>query len=128
MQAYGRGSRVGNSRRWAPRDTRRTMDPAAAPRGPPHAEVFCMHTSIHVDSHGNKIVDALASDERQRLVASAEHVMLEVKTVLFEPGQAIRHVFFPLDGVVSLVTPLFDGTIVEVATVGNEGIVGVPLI
>jgi CRP-like cAMP-binding protein len=37
-------------------------------------------------------------------------------------------VYFPLNGVVSLVTPLEDGAIVEVATVGNEGIVGVPLV
>jgi CRP-like cAMP-binding protein len=35
--------------------------------------------------------------------------------------------YFPTDGVISLVTPLQDGAIVEVATIGNEGIVGVPL-
>jgi CRP-like cAMP-binding protein len=52
---------------------------------------------------------------------------LPIKTVLFEPGQVIDSVYFPLDGVVSLVTALEDGAIVEVATVGNEGIVGVPL-
>ncbi|HXA27115.1 MAG TPA: Crp/Fnr family transcriptional regulator [Candidatus Angelobacter sp.] len=53
---------------------------------------------------------------------------LPIKTVLFEPGQRIDAVYFPLDGVVSLVTPLEDGAIVEVATVGNEGIVGVPVV
>jgi CRP-like cAMP-binding protein len=53
---------------------------------------------------------------------------LEVKTVLFEPGKPVEHVYFPLDGVISLVTPLEDGSIVEVATIGNEGVVGVPLI
>jgi CRP-like cAMP-binding protein len=37
-------------------------------------------------------------------------------------------VYFPLNGVISLVTPLEDGAIVEVATVGNEGVVGVPLV
>jgi CRP-like cAMP-binding protein len=55
-------------------------------------------------------------------------VSLDIKTVLFEPGQEIDAVYFPLDGVISLVTPLEDGAIVEVATVGNEGIVGVPLV
>jgi CRP-like cAMP-binding protein len=49
-----------------------------------------------------------------------------VKTVLFEPGGPIEAVYFPVDGVVSLVTALHDGAIVEVATIGNEGIVGVP--
>jgi CRP-like cAMP-binding protein len=55
-------------------------------------------------------------------------VDLEIKTVLFEPGQPIEGVYFPLDGVISLVTALEGGDIVEVATVGNEGIVGVPLV
>jgi CRP-like cAMP-binding protein len=55
-------------------------------------------------------------------------VALPIKTVLFEPGEPIWAVHFPIDGVISLVTPLDDGAIVEVATVGNEGIVGVPLV
>jgi CRP-like cAMP-binding protein len=48
--------------------------------------------------------------------------------VLFEPARPIDHVYFPVSGVISLVTPLEDGNIVEVATIGNEGIVGVPLV
>ena len=55
-------------------------------------------------------------------------VTLPVKTVLFEPGAPIDALYFPTDGVISLVTPLHDGAIVEVATIGNEGIVGVPLV
>lgn len=54
-------------------------------------------------------------------------VTLPIKTVLFEPGATIDAIHFPIDGVISLVTPLHDGAIVEVATIGNEGIVGVPL-
>jgi len=61
-------------------------------------------------------------------MARLSPVFLRVKTVLFEPGQVVDAVYFPLDGVISLVTPLEDGAIVEVATVGNEGVVGVPLI
>jgi CRP-like cAMP-binding protein len=48
--------------------------------------------------------------------------------VLFEPGQIIDFVDFPCNCVVSLVSPLKDGDVVEVATVGNEGIVGVPVV
>lgn len=66
--------------------------------------------------------------DRERIVAIARYIDLEVKTVLFEPGKPVEVVYFPLDGVVSLVTALEDGSIVEVATVGNEGLVGVPLI
>jgi len=53
---------------------------------------------------------------------------LPMKTVIFEPGETVSVVHFPLDGVISLVTSLEDGAIVEVATVGNEGIVGVPMV
>jgi CRP-like cAMP-binding protein len=62
------------------------------------------------------------------LLAAASDVTLDVRTVLFEPGGQIEAVYFPTDGVISLVTPLNDGSIVEVATIGNEGIVGVPLV
>jgi len=78
--------------------------------------------------HSNRILEALPAVDRERLSGGMVPVALGIKTVLFEPGEPIRAVHFPLDGVVSLVTPLDDGAIVEVATVGNEGIVGVPLV
>jgi CRP-like cAMP-binding protein len=75
----------------------------------------------------NQILAALPSREQKRLFPKVHIVDLPIKMVLFEPGQEIHAVHFPLDGVVSLVTPLDDGALVEVATIGNEGIVGVPL-
>jgi CRP-like cAMP-binding protein len=77
---------------------------------------------------GNHILGALSAADAQALIEAMTPLALEIKTVLFEPGQRIDAVYFPLDGVISLVTPLEDGAIVEVATVGNEGIVGVPLV
>jgi len=79
-------------------------------------------------SRVNRILEALPAEERLRLAGQLTPVELPIKTVLFEPGQEIEAVYFPVDGVVSLVTALDDGAIVEVATVGNEGIVGVPLL
>jgi CRP-like cAMP-binding protein len=76
----------------------------------------------------NRILTALPASERGELFEVVRNVSLPVKTVLFEPGAAIDAIHFPTDGVVSLVTPLQDGAIVEVATIGNEGIVGVPLV
>jgi CRP-like cAMP-binding protein len=76
----------------------------------------------------NRILAALPASERQQLFEVVRTVSLPVKTVLFEPGVAVDAVHFPTDGVISLVTPLHDGAIVEVATIGNEGIVGVPLV
>ena len=75
----------------------------------------------------NRLLDTLPAAQRHRLTAAINHVWLEPKTVLFEPRQHIDVVDFPRTCVVSLVTPFHDGTIVEVAAVGSEGIVGVPL-
>ncbi|MGA8206753.1 MAG: Crp/Fnr family transcriptional regulator [Candidatus Dormiibacterota bacterium] len=78
--------------------------------------------------NGNRLLDRLPPEERAVLSAKLSPVFLRVKTVLFEPGEVVDAVYFPLDGVISLVTPLEDGAIVEVATIGNEGMVGVPSI
>jgi CRP-like cAMP-binding protein len=76
----------------------------------------------------NRILTALPSPERRELFNVVRNVTVPVKTVLFEPGDSVDAVYFPTDGVISLVTPLHDGAIVEVATIGNEGIVGIPLV
>ncbi len=76
----------------------------------------------------NRILTALPALERDELFGLVRKVTLPVKTVLFEPGTPIQALYFPTDGVISLVTPLHDGAIVEVATIGNEGIVGVPVV
>jgi len=76
---------------------------------------------------GNRILAALPDAVFRRLEPELELQLLSVSTVLYEPGRPMSAVYFPLDGVVSLVSPLQDGAIVEVATIGNEGIVGVPV-
>jgi CRP-like cAMP-binding protein len=50
-----------------------------------------------------------------------------VKEVLFEPNEGIDHVYFPLSSVLSLVATMHNGRAVEVATTGNEGMLGVSL-
>ena len=48
--------------------------------------------------------------------------------MLFEPGKRMACVYFPGTAVVSILTTMDDGTAVEIATVGSEGMVGVPLV
>jgi len=50
---------------------------------------------------------------------------LTLKTVLHKPGEPIRQVYFPGGGFCSMVTVLKDGRMVEIATIGREGVVGV---
>ena len=77
---------------------------------------------------GNRILAALPASERLRVSSLTKAVTVPAETVLFEPGSTIDAVYFPTDGVISLVTRLRDGVHIEVATVGNEGVVGVPLV
>lgn len=76
---------------------------------------------------GNRILDALPEKEFQRLLPALTPASFELKHQLLEPGKAIDSVHFPLSAVVSLLTTMDDNSGVEVATVGNEGIVGVPV-
>src|ERR1700732_3225965 len=86
------------------------------------------HNGHDGNHRGNRLLQALPRAEQDRLLNKLTPMSLSMKTVLFGPGQEISAVHCPVNGVVSLVTSLEDGAIVEVATVGNEGIVGVPLV
>lgn len=72
----------------------------------------------------NRLLALLAEGELSRLVPDMQHLALEAQSVLFEAGQPINHVFFPLTGIVSLIVTGGDGDDVEAATIGNEGVVG----
>jgi CRP-like cAMP-binding protein len=76
---------------------------------------------------GNRILDALPPEDYQRLLPAISPVSLEFKRPLLEPGKAIDTIYFPQSAVVSLLTTMDDDVAVEVATIGNEGIVGVPV-
>jgi hypothetical protein len=82
---------------------------------------------MSVNAGANRLLDALPMDASRRLRRSLSPVCLDIGRVLFEPGEPIVFVDFPRNCVVSLVTPFQEGTSVEVASIGNEGIVGVPI-
>ena len=82
---------------------------------------------MSVNARANRLLDALPMDGSRRLRRSLSPVCLDSGTILFEPGEPIAFVDFPRNCVVSLVTPFQEGTSVEVASIGNEGIVGVPI-
>ena len=73
---------------------------------------------------GNALLAALPSEARGMLTNNSRVVHLAQRRVLWEPGQEADAVYFPLSGVVSLVTVMRDGDMVEAATVGKEGMVG----
>jgi CRP-like cAMP-binding protein len=76
---------------------------------------------------GNRLLAAAPQELRTRLATAASHERLEFKQVLFEEDARIERVVFPLHGVCSLLSVTPDERIVEVATIGNEGFVGLPV-
>jgi CRP-like cAMP-binding protein len=74
----------------------------------------------------NKLLSRLPQHTAHRLLQKTESVALNFKEVLYEVRGPIEHAYFPIDGVLSAVTVMQDGSAIEVATVGNEGAVGLP--
>jgi CRP-like cAMP-binding protein len=77
--------------------------------------------------HANRLIAALPSADRQRLLEALQPVSLTVRQSLCEAGEPIKFVYFPLSGVYSIVSIVTDGDTVEIATVGHEGMVGIPV-
>jgi len=77
---------------------------------------------------GNRLLDALPAGDRRRIASLLEHERGSHKQILYEPGARIEALYFPVNAVVSILTTLSDGAAVEIATVGNEGMVGSPVV
>jgi CRP-like cAMP-binding protein len=71
----------------------------------------------------NRLLAALPSKDYARLAQYMEPVTLTFGQVLQEPGSRIRHAYFPLDGLISLLTVVGKAKATEIGIVGNEGVV-----
>src|SRR6185503_16164376 len=75
----------------------------------------------------NKILDSLPTNSREWL-QTLEPVALAAGAVLIEPDEAIEHVYFLNDALVSIVSMNSEGSTVEIGMIGYEGMVGVSAI
>ena len=75
----------------------------------------------------NRILAALPVNEYTRLLTKTEEVPLTYGETIYERDEVIGYVYFPNSGVVSLVTQVAEGDVLEVGVVGNEGIIGLPV-
>jgi CRP-like cAMP-binding protein len=76
----------------------------------------------------NHLLAALPAHELRTVQPHLEPVELPTGRVFYEVGQSIEHAYFVERGVASMTTPVEDAPAVEIATVGPEGMVGIPLV
>ncbi len=76
----------------------------------------------------NLLLATLPGSDRGQLLAGKEPIQLTLASILNEPGERVRHVYFPIDSFISLITPIRPRSQLEVALVGNEGMLGIPLV
>jgi CRP-like cAMP-binding protein len=85
------------------------------------------HSRPLLFSGENRVLASLSREMKVQLLPKMEKTALSIRQLLYEAHQPIRDTYFPLSGVVSLLVGLKSGQTVEVATIGNEGVVGTPL-
>ena len=74
----------------------------------------------------NLLLASLSSDDYAAIRPLLEIVALEPQRVLHNPGESSKYVYFPRSGFLSVAVALRDGSMVEVAPIGREGMAGVP--
>lgn len=79
-------------------------------------------------SSKNQLLAALPKDEYERLLPNLEPVRLPKGEVIYEAGDTVGYTYFLRTGIVSFLCATGDGATIEIGLVGNEGIVGIPVI
>ena len=82
----------------------------------------------HPSALSNRLLDRLGPGDREELLPHLKSVTLDYKHPLYAADEPIEFVHFLESGVASLVNTMADGAAAEVGTVGNEGIVGLPIL
>ncbi len=75
----------------------------------------------------NHLLAALSPEVQGRLFPHLQLVKLPLRSVLYESGRPMRHVYFPTDSIVSLQYMMENGASTAISVVGNEGLLGITL-
>ena len=84
-------------------------------------------TAPAITAPRNRLLASLSASEYAEMSRDLERVELELKQVVFDVDRPIEHVYFPEAAVVSVLSVMADGSAVETATIGHEGMVGLPV-
>src|SRR6266571_2696345 len=84
------------------------------------------HTKSFPAPPANRLLARLPNGEYRRILPQLQSVELKFKQTLYHAKSPIEYVYFPTRGVASTVAYVGDGDAIEVSTVGDEGMVGLP--
>ena len=87
-----------------------------------------MSMAFSDDPTRNRLLAALPADRYGRLLSDLQPVDLHRGQTLYEHGVRPEHVYFPTTGVVSLLFAAGKGVPTGLATIGNDGLVGIPVV
>jgi len=73
---------------------------------------------------GNRLLDTLDSAHLGKLLSHSTIVALDLAQIVHEPNEFFKYIYFPTDGVVSVLCVMEDGQQAEVSAIGREGLVG----
>src|ERR1700727_1381974 len=73
----------------------------------------------------NRLLAALPAEDFVRFFAKLEQVSLSLRQVIQDTAHPVEHVYFPEQGICSVLTVMADGAAIEVGMIGTEGMVGV---
>jgi CRP-like cAMP-binding protein len=79
-------------------------------------------------TNGNQLLARLPKASYSRLKGHLIPVTFESGQLLYEARSAVEFAYFPTHGTLSAVVVMLDGSTIEVATIGNEGAVGIPML
>jgi CRP-like cAMP-binding protein len=102
--------------------------PATIWRNPFHPAMNEAPQSTRPDPRQNHLLAALSPDVQGRLFPHLELTELPLRSLLYESGRPMRHVYFPTDSIISMQYLLESGASTALSVVGNEGLLGVNLL
>ncbi|MEO8004018.1 MAG: Crp/Fnr family transcriptional regulator [Betaproteobacteria bacterium] len=85
------------------------------------------HSNPIEDPKSNRLLAALPPADYERLLPHLELVGMPLGHVVYESGARTERVYFPTEGIVSLLSLMENGNSAEIAVTGNEGLVGISL-
>lgn len=87
-----------------------------------------MAATIERASVKNQLLRSLQDDQFERLLPHMQVMHLPQSRIIYDAGAMVNNLYFPNNGMISLLSMNGDGTTIEVGMVGNEGVVGIPVV